>query len=75
MLAASDKEHFELATSQGLVVLTQDDDFLVLAARAELHYGVVYARQGKSIGAIVSGAVLLAENLNAEDMIDHVEYI
>ena len=75
MLGASDAEHFALATSRELVILTQDDDFLVLASRAEKHCGVVYARQGRSVGAIVSGAVLIAENLDAEDMVDHVEYL
>lgn len=75
MLAASDAEHFALATSRRLVILTQDDDFLVLASKTKEHYGVVYARQGRSIGAIVSGAVLVAENLDAEDMMNHIEYL
>ena len=75
MLGALDEEHFALAASRQLVVLTQDDDFLKLAARTERHPGVVYARQGRSIGAIVSGVVLIAENLDAEDLIDRVEYI
>lgn len=75
MLAASDEEHFELASTRKLVILTQDDDFLALAARAERHYGIVYARQGKKIGAIVSGAVLIAENLEASDMENQIEYI
>ena len=75
MLGASDAEHFALATSRRLVILTQDDDFLKIAVRAESHRGIVYAAQGTSIGTIVSGAVLIAENLDAADMVDHVEYL
>lgn len=75
MLGASDAEHFVLATSRRLVILTQDDDFLKIASQEDSHYGIVYAAQGTSIGAIVSGVVLIAENLDAADMVDHIEYI
>ncbi len=74
LLGASDESHIAFARDQGLVLFTQDDDFLRLAASHD-HAGVVYARQGTSIGDVVRGLVLIAGVLDAEDMAGQVEYL
>jgi predicted nuclease of predicted toxin-antitoxin system len=55
MLGAPDEKQLALATSQGRVIFTQDDDFLRLHARGMSHSGIVYARQQTPIGDVVCG--------------------
>ena len=75
MLEALDEEHLDLASRQGRVVFTQDDDFLKLHAKGIEHSGIVYSRQGTKIGDIVRGLMLVYQVLDAEDMVNHVEFI
>jgi len=56
-------------------LLTQDADFLRLAAAGTAHEGIVYAPQGRSIGEIVRGLMLIYQVLDAEDMVDNIEYL
>lgn len=42
MLGASDEEHFAFAREEERTIITQDDDFLRLAAQSSEHAGVVY---------------------------------
>ena len=74
-LGDSDAAHLAFARDEGLVVFTQDADFLRLAAASPDHAGIVYAPQGTSIGDIVRGLVLIAGVLDAEDMAGQVEYL
>ncbi len=73
-LGDSDEAHLAFARDEGLVLFTQDADFLQLAASHD-HVGVVYAPQGTSIGDVVRGLVLIAGVLDAEDMVGQVEYL
>jgi len=75
MSGASDREHLELATRQGRVVFTQDDDFLRLHAAGAKHAGIVYAPAQASIGDIIYGLMLVYQVLDAEDMVEQVEYL
>ena len=74
-LGASDEAHLALALREGRVVVTQDADFLRLAAGGAPHAGIVYAPQGTSVGDLVRGLVLVGRVLAAEDMTGHVEYV
>ena len=74
-LGETDEAHLAFARDRGLVLFTQDADFLQLAAASSDHAGIVYARQGTSIGDVVRGLVLVAGVLDAEDMVGRVEYI
>ena len=75
MLGASDREHFSYPHEEGLVLVTYDDDFLRLADQTEEHAGVAFAPQGRSIGELVRGLTLIAEELEAEEMEGHVEFL
>ena len=75
MLGASDEEQLKLAVSQGRVVFTQDNDFLRMHAAGIDHFGIVYAHQGKSIGIIIRGLVLIYEVLDQDDMKNHIEFL
>lgn len=72
---ATDEEHLARAKSEKRVIFTQDDDFLRLHAAGDTHCGIVYAHQGKAIGAVISGLMLIYQALEAEEMINHVEYL
>ena len=75
LLGATDEEHLEKAKSEKRIIFTQDDDFLRLHAGGKEHSGIVYAHQGKAIGTLISGLMLIYQALEAEEMINHVEYL
>lgn len=74
-LGDDDEDHVALALRQRRVIVTQDDDFLRLAAQGVDHAGIVYVPQGRPIGAMVQGLTLLAQVMTAEDMRGHIEFI
>lgn len=75
MLGASDEDHLALAASHGMVIFTQDDDFLRLHTRGINHTGIVYARQQMSVSDIIRGLISIYQVLNACDMQNHVEFL
>ena len=75
LLGADDADILALANAQGLVIFTQDQDFLRLHAQAVPHPGIVYAHQGTPLGEIIRGLQLIHELLDTEDMRNHVEFI
>jgi uncharacterized protein with PIN domain len=74
MMGASDSEQLKRAAREGRVILTQDDDFLRLAA-SESHSGIVYAHQQTPIGEVIRGLMLIHQVLSAEDMHGQIEYL
>ena len=75
MLGASDEAHLEFANQKGLVLFTQDADFLRLHAQGIKHSGIAYAHQRTPIGEIIRGLVLIYELLDAKEMINQVEFL
>lgn len=75
-LGAEDEDLLAFAEEEGRVMVTQDRDFLRLAAQMSGdHPGVVYAPQGRSIGELVRLLDLLAQVSDTEEMRGRVEYI
>jgi hypothetical protein len=74
-LGASDLEHLAFAFAEGRVLFTHDTDFLRLAAAGARHAGIVYAHQRTSVGEIIRGLMLVYQTLDAEDLVDQVEYL
>jgi len=75
MLGASDEEHFAFAREEERTIVTQDDDFLRLAAQSSEHAGVVYLPQRRTVGKTVRGLTLIAKVLGTEGMRGHVEFL
>jgi len=75
MLGASDEDHLSYAYEDGRVLVTCDDDFLRLATQSEQHAGVAFAPQGRSIGELVRGLTVITEEMEAEEMEGHVEFL
>jgi predicted nuclease of predicted toxin-antitoxin system len=75
MRGRNDEAQLAFALNTGRVIVTQDRDFLRLAASRAIHAGIAYTPQGAPISAIVSGLLLIHSVLSAEEMMNSVEYI
>ena len=76
LLGANDEEHVAFALQEGRVILTNDRDFLAIAASEEPHAGIMYCKVGaKSIGYIVDALSFFSEDLKLNDMLNRVEYL
>lgn len=72
----SDANHLARATAMGRVLVTADVDFLVMAAKGAHHAGIAFGSQvDLSLGDWVRALELLCAVYQAEDMVDHVEYL
>ena len=74
-IGAEDSTHLRRACGERRVIVTQDDDFLRLAAGGEPHAGIVYAPQHTSVSALIHGLLLIHRVLDAEEMVDHIEFL
>lgn len=75
LLGMSDLEQLAYAHREGRVILTEDADFLLIAAQAGEHSGIVYVRkQSRSIGQIIALLELIHGVMTPAEMYGHVEY-
>lgn len=73
---ASDREHIAFGLEQRRVIVTKDDDFLLLASEGARHAGIVFITQRTaSFGDLMSGLLLIFELLDTADMIGHIEFL
>jgi len=63
------------AREKGWVVITYDADYLRLHKDGMQHAGIVFGTADMSIGTVITGALLVAEVLDADEMINHVEFL
>lgn len=75
MLGASDLAQLAFAAQEGYVLCTQDADFLRLHRAGATHAGIVYARQGQSVGEVVRGLLLVYDLLDEPSMAGAVEFV
>ncbi len=75
LLGATDIMHLADALENGRVILTQDTDFLVLAANGADHAGIAYAPQHTPAGSIIRGAMLIVRAMTADEMRGKVEFL
>ena len=75
VLGTADAWLLTYAREQGNVLITYDVDFLRLHAAGMPHAGIVYGTVDLSIGVVIGGTLLIAEVLDANDMISHVEFL
>lgn len=74
-LGVDDADLFSFAQEKGRVIVTQDRDFLRIAAQQRDHPGVVYAPQGRSIGELVRMLDLLTQVSDATEMRGRIEFV
>ena len=75
-LGASDTNQLSLAIQEDRVLVTHDDDFLVLASQRFEHAGIAYCRKEiRSIGEIIHILVLLYEVGTSDEMRGRIEYL
>jgi len=73
---ATDDVHFRFAQQQRRVIITDDPDFLRLAAMDPDHPGIVVCRrQTLTIRQIIRGLILIYEVLTPEEMTGRVEFL
>ena len=76
LLGAPDEEHLVYAIAQGRVILTQDTDFLRLAASSQEYPGILfYPHKGRSIGQVVRGARLFWELCEPGELAGQVYFL
>ena len=75
-LNTPDARQLAFAIAQNRVMITQDTDFLRIAASGQEHSGIVYfAAQSRSVGEIIRGVQLIWEVYEPEEMRNRVEFI
>ncbi|MBX3055171.1 MAG: DUF5615 family PIN-like protein [Anaerolineae bacterium] len=73
---SNDKTQWTYAQREGRVIVTHDDDFLVLASQSTEHFGIAYCRQHKrSIGEMIEALRLIYEVLLPDELRGRVEYL
>ncbi len=75
LLGASDAVQLAHAHESDRVVLTQDNDFLILASEGASHSGIVYSKQNQSIGKTIQNCVLLVEVVDSDEMQGMIEFL
>jgi hypothetical protein len=76
LLHASDEQHLAHAVAEGRVILTQDTDFLRMAAAGQEHPGILfYPDQGRSIGQVIRMVHLFWELCEPEELANQVHYL
>ena len=73
---ASDEAQLAYSTREGRVIVTHDDDLLVLASRGIHHSGIAFCKSGtRSIGQIVLKLAALSRRNTAEAFVDRIEFL
>ena len=76
LLAEGDLVQLDFARKESRILVTHDDDFLILDSQGTDHSGIAYCQKDtKSIGYIIRMLVLLYEVIKPEEMVSRVEYL
>lgn len=76
LLSQSDMVQLEFARTQERILVTHDDDFLILNTQGINHSGIAYCQKNaKPIGYIIRMLILLYEVAAPEEMKGRVEYL
>ncbi len=74
-VSVEDEVHLALATSLGRALVSRDADFARLHACGISHTGIVYMPYPMSVGESIRRLLLVYEVLDAEEMVNHLEYL
>ncbi len=74
--STDDEAQFAFAKSQRRVIVTDDTDFIRLAAKQSSHAGIVICRrQSLTTREIIRGLILIHEVLTANEIAGQTEYL
>lgn len=74
-LGDTDEHHLIRATDMNRVLVTCDQDFLMLAANGAEHAGIIFGTHQHNIGVWVRELELVCAVVSAEEMRNKVEFI
>lgn len=76
LLGSADLDQLAFCRRETRVMVTDDYDFLRIAAASDDHAGVVFCHKGRlTLGQIIDALTLIHGVLTAEDMERHIEYL
>jgi hypothetical protein len=76
LLHASDEAQLAYALNERRMIVTEDADFLRMAAAGHETAGIVfYPNQGRSIGQVIRGLLLIWEVYEPEEVRNRVEFL
>lgn len=76
MRTQSDELHLAFIREKQRVIVTHDDDFLIMASEITDYPGIVYcAPNSRSVGEIIRSLILIYEVYTPEEMSGRIEYI
>ncbi len=75
LLGEIDEQQAAYALSEGRILVTQDRDFLRIAASVS-HAGIAYCEKDtRSLGEILTALVFIWEIYEPEEMVNRIEYL
>ena len=76
LLEAADDQQLAYAHTNHRVIVSFDDDFLVLASQGAEHAGIAYCHQReRSIGQVVNRLVSLWRQRTSENMVGQIHFL
>lgn len=75
LLGDTDENHLRRAAELGRVLVTNDQDFLVMVANDFPHCGVIFGTQQYPIGFWVRELEWICSVLSSDEMVNKVEFI
>ena len=76
LIGVSDREQIAFSLSENRILITHDDDFVILHGSGITHAGITYCDQKRrSIGEILNTLILIWETLEPEDMKNQLEFL
>ena len=76
LLGSTDETQLAYALSEGRIIVSHDADVLRLAALGIHHAGIAYCPHQKyKVGELILRLLMLATRIQAEQMIDRVEFL
>ncbi len=75
LIAARDDEHLAYALAEGRVIITRDEDFLILDAEGTSHAGIIYWCEKTHFGQLIKDLDTLCFAMSAEEMRGKVVFL
>lgn len=76
LIGATDQEQIAFAISENRILVTHDDDFVILHSRGITHTGIAYCDQKRrSIGEILNTLILIWEVIEPKEMQNKLEFL